>query len=53
MRIEGDAVTVVDRGSTNGTLVNGRRVSTAVLHDGDVVELGASSLVFRTPDGSS
>ncbi len=53
VRIEGSAVTVTDRGSTNGTLVNGRRVSSAVLHDGDVLELGASSLVFRTPDGES
>lgn len=51
VQLEGDTVTVVDRGSTNGTTVNGRRISTAVLHDGDVVELGGSRLVFREPDG--
>jgi hypothetical protein len=49
VRLEGDVVTVADRGSTNGTAVNGRRVRTAVLHDGDVVELGATRLVFRQP----
>ncbi|HVM26464.1 MAG TPA: DUF3662 and FHA domain-containing protein [Mycobacteriales bacterium] len=51
VRLEGGVATLVDRGSTNGSSVNGRRVSTAVLHDGDVVELGASTLVFRAPDG--
>jgi hypothetical protein len=50
VRLEGDAVTLADRGSTNGTLVNGRRVSTTVLRDGDVVEIGASRLVFRAPE---
>ena len=50
VRLDGGVATVADRGSTNGTSVNGRRVSTAVLHDGDVIELGASTLVFRAPD---
>jgi hypothetical protein len=50
VRLEGEVATVADRGSTNGTSVNGRRVSTAVLHDGDVLELGASTLVFRSPE---
>jgi hypothetical protein len=49
VRLEGEVATVADRGSTNGTSVNGRRVSTAVLHDGDVIEVGASRLVYRTP----
>lgn len=53
VRLAGSTATVVDLGSTNGTLVNGRRVSTAVLHDGDVVELGASRLVFREPEGGA
>jgi hypothetical protein len=51
VRLEGDAVTVADRGSTNGTVVNGRRVRTAVLSDGDVVEIGGTSLVYRAPGG--
>jgi pSer/pThr/pTyr-binding forkhead associated (FHA) protein len=50
LRREGDAVTLADRGSTNGTSVNGRRVSTTVLRDGDVVEMGATTLVFRAPE---
>lgn len=50
LRREGDVVTLADRGSTNGTSVNGRRVSTTVLHDGDVVEIGATTLVFRAPE---
>jgi hypothetical protein len=50
VRLEADVATLVDRGSTNGSSVNGRRVSTAVLHDGDVIELGATRLVFRSPE---
>jgi hypothetical protein len=49
VRLEGGVATLVDRGSTNGSTVNGRRVSTAALHDGDVVELGATTLVYRAP----
>ena len=49
LRLEGEQVTVVDLQSTNGTVVNGRKVSSAVLHDGDVLELGGSRLVFREP----
>jgi hypothetical protein len=49
VRREGDAVVLADRGSTNGTSVNGRRVRTAVLQDGDVIEVGATSLVVRLP----
>ena len=36
-----------DLGSTNGTRVNGRRVSTTRLRSGDQVELGATRLVYR------
>lgn len=50
VRVEPGSYVVVDRGSTNGTRVNGRPVSTAPLTDGDVIELGASRLVFREPD---
>jgi hypothetical protein len=45
--VQGGTVTLSDLGSTNGTLVNGRRVDRAVLTDGDRLELGASALVFR------
>ena len=47
LRIEGDVVSVVDLRSTNGTLVNGRRVGAAVLSDGDRIEVGATPMVFR------
>jgi len=39
--------TVVDLGSTNGTIVNGRRVPHIVLSDGDVIRIGHSVLVYR------
>lgn len=49
VRREGDVVTITDRDSTNGTVLNGRRVRSAVLHDGDVIELGTTRLAFRAP----
>ncbi len=42
----GDSVEIRDAGSTNGTFVNGRRVESARLHDGDKVQLG-STVVLR------
>jgi hypothetical protein len=42
---EGDGCLVVDRGSTNGTFVNDVRVTRQALHDGDVIEAGASYFV--------
>ena len=37
---------ITDLGSTNGTLVNGRRVTQAILQDGDRVLLGETTLVI-------
>lgn len=45
--LEGDVATVEDLGSTNGTLVNGRRVTRQSLADGDVIRIGHSVLVYR------
>jgi hypothetical protein len=45
--IEDDALTLVDLGSTNGTSVNGRRITRAQLADGDRIALGATVLVYR------
>lgn len=43
-----DGATIVDLASSNGTFVGGHRVTGARrLMDGDVVELGAATLVFR------
>lgn len=40
---------VRDLESTNGTLLNGKRVDRAHLHDGDVVTVGITELVFHQP----
>ena len=45
IRHEDDAWWVVDLGSTNGTLVNGKRAS-GRLRDGDVIMLGSTEIVF-------
>lgn len=47
LRVEGDDMVLVDLRSTNGTTVNGRRVSSSPLSDGDRIGLGAAALVFR------
>jgi pSer/pThr/pTyr-binding forkhead associated (FHA) protein len=44
--LEGDDVSVVDRGSLNGTYVNGSIVDQARLADGDHVQVGRFLLVF-------
>jgi transcriptional regulator of acetoin/glycerol metabolism len=36
-----------DLGSKNGTIVNGERCERAILDDGDVIEVGATMLLFR------
>jgi pSer/pThr/pTyr-binding forkhead associated (FHA) protein len=38
---------ILDDRSTNGTIVNGRRLDEAELHDGDVVVLGRVVLTYR------
>ena len=45
---DGQAATLTDLGSTNGTTVNGNPVQTWQLNDGDVIRVGHSSLVYRT-----
>jgi hypothetical protein len=53
---EGAAPTVRDLGSTNGTFVNGRRVQTESLRDGDDVRFGNTRMRFvlrRAQDGTS
>jgi hypothetical protein len=47
VQLHGTAVVVEDLGSTNGTLVNGRRVGSQELADGDVIRIGHSVLVYR------
>ena len=47
VQVHGGTVVVEDLGSTNGTLVNGRRVARQDLADGDVIRVGHSVLVYR------
>jgi predicted component of type VI protein secretion system len=42
-----DRLRILDDRSTNGTVVNGRRVDETELHDGDVVVLGRVVLTYR------
>ena len=48
LRREGDAVYVIDLGSTNGTKVNGVRVRQQRLANADVITIGVTSLRFET-----
>ncbi len=45
--LRADRLRILDDRSTNGTVVNGRRVDEAELHDGDVVVLGRVVLTYR------
>lgn len=43
----GHTISLRDLGSTNGTYLNGERIVESPLVDGSVVQIGATSLVFR------
>ncbi len=47
LRVLGAEVVLVDLGSTNGTTLNGERVTEGRLRDGDRIGVGSSSLLFR------
>ncbi len=44
---DGAQVVLTDLGSTNGTRVNGQRVSAVALNPGDMIQLGTTTLTFR------
>jgi hypothetical protein len=48
----GDDITVRDSGSLNGTYVNDKLVESAVLEDGDVVQIGTFCMAFVGKKGS-
>lgn len=48
LRHDGHRVRLRDLGSTNGTLVNGTRVTETELRDGDRIRVGSTTLVLRT-----
>jgi tetratricopeptide (TPR) repeat protein len=49
VQIEGPRYRLRDLGSGNGTLVNGQRVDTVLLNDGDHIEVGNTVLRFDHP----
>jgi hypothetical protein len=44
---DGAQVLLTDLGSTNGTMVNGQRVSSMALNPGDMIQIGTTTLTFR------
>jgi hypothetical protein len=52
LRREGDRWVLVDLGSTNGTLVNGKLAKEHTLKDGDKIAFGTSELLFRSGGGA-
>ncbi len=44
---DGSRVVLTDLGSTNGTVVNGQRISAVALRPGDVIQFGTTSLTFH------
>jgi pSer/pThr/pTyr-binding forkhead associated (FHA) protein len=48
---DGDGARILDDRSANGTFVNERRITEAVLRDRDVIRLGRVTLVYRDVTG--
>jgi hypothetical protein len=44
---DGTRVVLTDLGSTNGSVVNGQRISAVALQPGDVIQFGTTSLTYR------
>jgi hypothetical protein len=45
--VQGSSAVAHDLGSTNGSIINGQRIAAQQLHDGDVIRIGHSVLVYR------
>ncbi|MEU1879160.1 FHA domain-containing protein [Streptosporangium sp. NPDC020072] len=50
VRAQGDDYVLQDRGSRNGTLVNGRKITSHVLQPGDTISIGGETFRFETFD---
>jgi hypothetical protein len=47
--VDPQGVGIIDLASTNGTYVNGVRISSALVQDGDVIAIGASEMLVALP----
>ena len=53
IRWDGETSTLRDLGSTNGTLLNGRRITTPqTLRDGDEIAIGSATFTFHDPEAT-
>jgi pSer/pThr/pTyr-binding forkhead associated (FHA) protein len=46
---EGAGWSIEDLGSTNGTIVNGTRIESLRLRDGDTIVIGVTELIYHEP----
>ena len=49
IRVGGEHPVITNLGSTNGTWVNGERIVSARLHDGDVLQIGSNRILVQLP----
>ena len=49
---EGDTYRVIDHGSTNGTRINGEKVSECVLKSSDILQVGGIEILYDSEDQS-
>lgn len=53
IRWDGETSTLCDLGSTNGTFLNGRRITTPqTLHNGDEIAIGSATFTFHDPEAT-
>ena len=48
IRVEGQKYFIYDLASTNGTKVNGRKITKKWIKEGDVIEIGHTKMTFKT-----
>src|SRR5687768_7302313 len=46
-------ITIIDLGSTKGTIVNGKKINKASLQDGDIILLGDTKIVLSIGEGEA
>ncbi|MDR3203046.1 MAG: FHA domain-containing protein, partial [Bifidobacteriaceae bacterium] len=52
IRLTPDGAIATDLGSTNGSFVEGHRITNALLVDGNTITVGRTQIVFWTGDGA-